>query len=184
MNLPVYVYGWPLLRKVADDIDQNYEGLKQFIEDMWETMYKSDGIGLAAPQVGKTIRLFVIDGTVLAEDDPQMEGFKQVFINARITEQFDDEWVYQEGCLSLPGIREEVSRPGKLKIQYYDDNWNFHDEEFEGLKARIIQHEYDHLQGILFIDKISPIRRRLLNSRLANITKGKAEVSYKIKIPK
>jgi peptide deformylase len=184
MILPVYVYGSPILRKVAVDIDQNYTGLKEFIADMWETMYKSDGVGLAAPQVGKSIRIFVIDGAAMSDDDPSMETFQQAFINARIIEQSGEDFIFQEGCLSLPGIREEIARPSTVKIKYYDENWQLHEEEYTGLKARIIQHEYDHLDGLMFIDKMPFIRRRMLNSRLTAITKGKVDVSYKIKFPK
>jgi peptide deformylase len=184
MNLPVYVYGSPILRKVAVDIDQNYLGLKEFIADMWETMYKSDGVGLAAPQVGKSIRVIVIDGSPMGDDDPSMENFKLTLINAHLIEQSGDDFVFQEGCLSLPGIREDVTRPSKIKIRYYDENWQLHEDEFEGYKARIVQHEYDHLDGLMFVDKIPFIRRRLLNSRLTAISKGKVDVAYKIKFPK
>jgi peptide deformylase len=184
MNLPVYVYGSPILRKVAVDIDQNYPDLKEFIADMWETMYKSDGVGLAAPQVGKSIRVIVIDGSPMGDDDPSMENFKLTLINAHLIEQSVDDFVFQEGCLSLPGIREDVTRPSKIKIRYYDENWQLHEDEFEGYKARIVQHEYDHLDGLMFVDKIPFIRRRLLNSRLTAISKGKVDVAYKIKFPK
>jgi peptide deformylase len=181
MILPIYVYGQPVLRKVAVDITKEYQGLNEFIANMWETMYKSDGVGLAAPQVGKAIRLFVIDGEPFSEDDPSLMDFKKVFINAHITERTEDEVVFTEGCLSLPNIREEVSRPSKVRIEYYDENWQFHDEYFDGVRARIVQHEYDHLDGILFVDRLSSIRRRLLNSKLTAISKGKADVAYKIK---
>jgi len=181
MTLPIYVYGQPILRKVAVDITKDYEGLNQFIADMWETMYKSDGIGLAAPQVGKSIRLFVIDGTPLEEDDASLKDFRKVFINARLTERTGDDIVWTEGCLSIPNIREEVQRPAKVRINYYDENWQYHDEYFEGVGARIIQHEYDHLDGIMFVDHISAIRRQLLKSKLTAISKGKADVAYKIK---
>jgi peptide deformylase len=184
MNLPVYVYGSPILRKVAVDIDRDYKGLKEFIADMWDTMYKSDGVGLAAPQVGKSIRVIVIDGSPMADDEPSMENFKLTLINAHVIEQSGDDFVYQEGCLSLPGIREDVTRPSKIKIRYYDENWQLHEDEFDGYKARIVQHEYDHLDGFMFVDKISFIRRRLLNSRLTAISKGKVDVAYKIKFPK
>ncbi|HEX2933923.1 MAG TPA: peptide deformylase [Bacteroidales bacterium] len=184
MILPIYVYGSPVLRKVAEDIDKDYPGLQQFIKDMFDTMYKSDGVGLAAPQVGKSIRLFVIDGSPFDEDDPSMKDFKKVFINAHITEKGEEQVAFSEGCLSLPNLREEVMRPSKVRVQYYDENWEFHDEYFEGLKARIVQHEYDHLDGILFVDKISTLKRKLLNGKLLAITKGKVDVNYKIRIPK
>ena len=181
MNLPIYVYGQPILRKVAVDIKKDYPGLTQFIADLWETMYKSDGIGLAAPQVGKSIRIFVIDGAPLAEDDPTLSGFKHTFINARITERNADEVPFTEGCLSLPNIREEVLRPSKVRVEYYDENWQFHDEYVEGIAARIVQDEYDHLDGKLFVDHISALRRTLLKSKLTAISKGKVDVAYKIK---
>lgn len=184
MILPVYVFGSPVLRKVAVDIDKNYEGLETFMADLWETMYKSDGLGLAAPQVGKSIRMFVIDGAPLAEDDATLKDFKKIFINAHITERTGDEWAFTEGCLSIPNIREEVYRPSKIRIEYYDENWQFHDDYFDGIAARIIQHEYDHLEGLMFIDKISPLRRRLLMGKLTAISKGKVDVNYKIKIPR
>jgi peptide deformylase len=184
MTLPIYVYGSPVLRKVAEDIDQEYPGLPQLISDMFETMYKSDGVGLAAPQVGKSIRLFVVDGTPFEEDEPTMKDFRKAFINAHIVERTGEEVVFSEGCLSLPNLREEVLRPSKVRIQYYDEQWIHHDEYFEGLKARVIQHEYDHLDGLLFVDRISGLKRKLLNGKLMSITKGKIDVSYKIKLPK
>jgi peptide deformylase len=184
MILPVFVYGSPILRKVAIDIDKNYEGLDSFIANMWETMYNADGVGLAAPQVGKSIRLFIIDALPLAEDDPTLKDFKKAFINARIMEREGEELPLSEGCLSIPNIREEVYRPSKVRIQYYDENWQFHDEYYEGIRARVIQHEYDHTDGILFVDHISPLKRKLLNGKLLGITKGKVDVSYKIKTPK
>lgn len=181
MILPIYVYGQPVLRKVAVDIDKNYEGLADFIANMWETMYKSDGVGLAAPQVGKSIRLFVIDAEPFSEDDPSLKDFKKAFINAHIIERSEEEEAFTEGCLSLPNIREEVFRPSKIRIQYYDENWQYHDEYFEGVRARIVQHEYDHLDGIMFVDHLSSIRRRLLTGKLNAISKGKVDVAYKIK---
>lgn len=184
MILPIYVYGSPVLRKVATDITKDYEGLDNFIRDLWETMYKSDGVGLAAPQVGKSIRIFVIDGSPMEEDDPKLKDFKKTFINARILEREGDEVPFTEGCLSIPNIREEVQRPAKVRIQYYDENWQFHDDVFEGIAARIIQHEYDHLDGIMFVDHLSTIKRRLLAGKLTAISKGKVEVTYKIKFPK
>jgi peptide deformylase len=184
MVLPIYVYGSPILRKVAEDIDKNYQGLHELISDMFDTMHKSEGVGLAAPQIGKSIRIFVIDASPFEEDEPGLKDFKKVFINAHITERFGDELAFNEGCLSIPSIREEIIRPSKVRIQYYDENWQPHDEVYEGIAARIIQHEYDHLDGILFVDKIPLLKRKLLNSKLMAITKGKVEVAYKIKVPK
>ncbi|MFC2152503.1 peptide deformylase [Bacteroidota bacterium] len=184
MIYPIVVYGSPVLRKVAKEIDEDYPLLDDFIRDMWETMYQSDGLGLAAPQVGKSIRLFVIDGSPLEEDEPQLKEFKKVFINAKITEKLGDDITINEGCLSIPLLREDVVRPSKIRMEYYDENFNFHDEWFEGMAARVIQHEYDHTEGILFTDKVAPIKKRLLKGKLLAITKGKFKVDYKVKLPK
>jgi len=184
MVYPIFVYGSPVLRKVANEIDKNYPKLNEFIENMFETMQKSDGIGLAAPQIGESIRLFVINGAPWAEDDESLRYFKKTFINAKIYERSGDDNIYNEGCLSLPGIREEITRKSKIKISYYDENFELHDEEFDGLKARVIQHEYDHIDGILLIDHLPPLKRKLLKRRLTDISKGIVDVSYKIKAPK
>lgn len=181
MILPIFLYGSPVLRKVSEDIPPDFPNLKSFIDDMWETMYKSDGVGLAAPQVGRNLRLFVIDGSSMADDDPSMTDFKIAFINARIVNKEGENWIFNEGCLSLPNIREDISRPEKITLEYYDENFNFHREEFDGLKARIIQHEYDHLEGVLLVDHISAIKRKLLSGKLNAISKGKVDVSYKVK---
>lgn len=182
MIKPVYVYGSPVLRKVAQYITSDYPNLKEFIADMFETMKNSDGIGLAAPQVGISIRLFVIDASPLAEDHPELETFKRVFINAQIIERTGELKLYNEGCLSIPNIREDVERPEAIVIKYVDENFQPHEERFEGVAARIIQHEYDHLDGILFTDKVSPIRRQILKSKLSAITKGRFSASYKVKL--
>ncbi|MFO7829497.1 MAG: peptide deformylase [Bacteroidales bacterium] len=182
MIYPIIIYGSPILRKVSKEIDKDYPNLDEFISDMWETMYHSDGLGLAAPQVGKSIRLFVIDGSPLEEDEPKLKDFKKVFINPVITEKEDDEVPYSEGCLSIPLLREEVIRPVKIRMEYYDEHFNFYDEWFDGMAARVIQHEYDHLEGILFTDKVAPIKKRLLKSKLQAITKGKFKVDYKYKL--
>jgi peptide deformylase len=184
MVYPIYVYGQPVLRKVAKDIDKDYPNFQEFVNDMFETMEKSDGLGLAAPQVGESIRLFVIDGKPLEEEDPTMKGFRKAFINAKIIEKSGEDKVYNEGCLSLPKIREDVTRKSVISLQYYDEQFNFHDEVFEGLQARIIQHEYDHIEGIMLIDLINPLRRKLLKRKLSDISKGKVETAYKIKIAK
>ena len=183
MTYPIVVYGHQVLRKVAGDIDKNYPDLQQLIDDLFETMHNSEGIGLAAPQIGKSIRIFVIDGAPLAEDEPQLAGFKKAFINPHIIEKKGVLKPMTEGCLSIPNIREEVDREGNIRIQYYDENWNFHDEEYDGYIARVIQHEYDHLDGILFTDKVSPLRRRLLKNKLLAISKGKFEAAYKTILP-
>lgn len=183
MIYPIVIYGHPILRKVAAEISKNYPGLDQFVSDMFETMYHSDGLGLAAPQVGKSIRLFVIDGKALAEDEPELADFKKVFINAHITERSADLVPMTEGCLSIPNLREEVERESRIRINYYDENWEYHDEVYEGYKARIIQHEYDHLDGILFPDKLSPLKKRLLKGKLTAISKGSFEVDYRTILP-
>jgi peptide deformylase len=183
MIYPIVVYGHPILRKVAAEITKDYPDLNQLIADLFETMYYSEGLGLAAPQIGKSIRIFVIDGKPAAEDDPSLADFKRAFINPHITERSGEILPMTEGCLSIPNLREEVMREAHVKINYYDENWQFHDEVFEGYKARIIQHEYDHLDGILFTDKINPLRRRLLKGKLTAISKGNFEADYKTILP-
>lgn len=186
MVLPVYVYGMSVLRRVAPEIPEDYEGLDQLIADMFETMRFSDGIGLAAPQVGKSLRLFVVDTSPISEEkeEPELKDFKKVFINPYILDEWDDPWSFEEGCLSLPKIREEVSRPSRVRIEYYDENWNLIEEEYDGIRARVIQHEYDHLDGKLFVDRIKPIKRKLLTARLNAISRGKADCDYKIIFPR
>jgi len=183
MVYPVAVYGHPVLRKVAKDITPDHEGLSEIIENMWETMYKSDGIGLAAPQVNKSIRLFVIDGTPLAEDFPELEDFKKVFINACIIERTGDDDIHDEGCLSLPTIREEVKRPDQITIEYLNEDFEPVTETYSGFAARVVQHEYDHIEGILFIDHLSALKKRLLKSKLTKISRGEVAVDYKILTP-
>jgi peptide deformylase len=184
MIRPVHIYGSPILRKVAEDIDSKYPDLKQLIEDMFETMHHSDGIGLAAPQIGLSIRVIVIDASPMEEDDPTLKDFKKVFINARILERFGEKKLYKEGCLSIPNLREEVEREEKVRIKYLDENLEPHDEIFDGIPARIIQHEYDHLEGTLFTDRVSALRRKLLSAKLLGISKGKFDVDYKFKLAK
>jgi peptide deformylase len=179
MVYPIVIYGHPILRKVAEDISKDYPDLDQLIADMFETMYVSEGMGLAAPQIGKSIRIFVIDSKPLEEDEPDLADFKKVFINPHIIEKYGDFKLMTEGCLSIPHIREEVNRESHVRIKYYDENWESHDEVFEGYKARIIQHEYDHLDGILFTDKVNPLRKRLIKGKLTAISKGKFEADYK-----
>ncbi len=182
MIKPVYVYGSPVLRKVAKEIESDYPNLSGLIDDMFETMYNSDGIGLAAPQVGIPIRLFVIDASPLGEDHPEANDFKRAFINPTIVERSPEVTLYNEGCLSIPNIREDVERPESIVIRYVDKDFNQYEERYEGILARIIQHEYDHLEGILFTDKVSSLRRQLLKSKLSAISKGKFNASYKVKI--
>ena len=183
MTYPIVIYGHPLLRKVAADIDREYPGLDQLIPDLFETMYRSEGLGLAAPQIGKSIRIFVIDGKPAAEDEPSLADFKKAFINPHIIQKTGDLVPMTEGCLSIPGLREEVNRESHIRINYYDENWNWHDEEYDGYTARIIQHEYDHLDGIMFTDKVNPLRKRLLKSKLTAISKGKFEAEYRTILP-
>jgi peptide deformylase len=183
MVYPIVIYGHPILRKVAEDIDKDYPGLDQLIADLFETLYRAEGLGLAAPQIGKSLRIFVIDGKPAGEDDPDLAGFKKVFINAHIAEKSGDLKLMTEGCLSIPNLREDINREANVRLTYYDENWKFHDDEFDGYKARIIQHEYDHLDGIMFTDKVSPLRKRLLKSKLSAISKGKFEAEYKTILP-
>lgn len=185
MILSIVAYGDPVLRKVGVDIDRNYPDLQKLIADMYETMEKAKGVGLAAPQIGKSIRLFVVDGSPFAEDDehPELKDFRKIFINAHIISEEGDEWPYSEGCLSIPKIREDVKRKPTVKLKYQDENFNQHEETFVGIPARIIQHEYDHIEGKLFIDRINTLRRTLLKSRLSDITKGNVDVEYKMKFP-
>jgi peptide deformylase len=183
MIYPIVVYGHPVLRKVAEDIDSDYPGLDQLIADLFETMYHSEGLGLAAPQIGKSVRIFVIDGKPAAEDEPSLAEFKKAFINPHITEKSGDLVLMTEGCLSIPNLREEVNRESRIRMTYYDENWKWHDEVYEGYSARIIQHEYDHLDGIMFTDKVSPLRKRLLKSKLTAISKGRFEAEYRTILP-
>ena len=179
MTYPILVYGHPVLKKIAADIEIDHPGLQKIIDDLFDTMYHSEGLGLAAPQIGKSIRIFVIDGAPVAEDEPELAGFKKAFVNAYIFEKSGEKVPMNEGCLSIPNLREEVKRESHIRIQYYDENWEHHDDVFDGYKARIIQHEYDHIDGILFVDRINPLRKRLLKGKLTDISKGKFEVDYK-----
>ena len=178
----------PVLRKVAKEIDEDYEGLEQLIENMYETMYQSDGIGLAAPQIGKSIRIIVIDGSRIETDeegDPEeLRDFKKVLINGQIIEETGEPWEFNEGCLSIPAVREDVMRKSEVFLRYQDENFNQYEERFDGVKARVIQHEMDHLNGILFTDRVSPLRKRLLKNKLKAISKGQTEATYKIRFPK
>ena len=192
MILPIVAYGDPVLRSVAKDIGSDYPGLSKLIDDMWETMYASNGVGLAAPQVNKNIRLFIIDSEQIfanQEDEdrgvyPDDPGTKQLFINARITSLGGREWPYNEGCLSIPKIREDVLRPNEVTIDYLDENFQPHTKTFFGITGRIIQHEYDHIEGKLFIDYLKPLKRKLLKGKLDDISKGKIKVDYKMVFPK
>lgn len=183
MILPIVAFGSSVLKQKASPIDASYPGLDEFIKNMYETMYNANGVGLAAPQVGASIRLFIIDASPFAEDEPELEGVKKVFINAEILGETGDKWKFNEGCLSIPGVREDVERHPVIKIRYQDEQFNTHEEEISGLLARIIQHEYDHIEGILFTDRISQLRKTLLKSKLQNISRGNVKVDYRMKFP-
>lgn len=184
MILPIYIYGQPVLRKVATDITPDYPDLKDLINNMWETLADSEGIGLAAPQVGKSIRLVLIDLDPLSEDFPEYKDFKRVYINAHIIEVDEEskKSVSQEGCLSIPGIHENVSRPTRIHVEYEDENFVHHDEWVEGYLARVMQHEFDHLEGKMFVDRISAFRQQLIKSKLKAITQGRFHCAYKTKM--
>jgi peptide deformylase len=192
MILPVVAFGTPVLRETGMDIDPGYPNLDRLIADMWETMYHTNGVGLAAPQVNRNIRLFVIDSEqVFRNQDadekalyPDEPGFKQVFINARVTGLNDEEWVYNEGCLSIPKIREDITRPVSVTIRYQDEQFNTHEQTFNGVTGRIILHEYDHIEGKLFIDYLSALKRRLIKGKLDDISKGRVKVDYRMSFPK
>jgi peptide deformylase len=189
MILPILSYGIPVLRKEADDFDEN-TSLAKLIDDMFETMYAASGVGLAGPQIGISKRIFIVDGSPFSEPEESegidddllaLKDFKKVFINPIIEKESGELWSFSEGCLSIPGIREEVERKSAIKISYYDENWNLKEESYNGIAARIIQHEYDHIEGILFTDHLNPLKRRLLKRKLEDISKGKVEVNYKMK---
>ena len=194
MILPIVAYGDPVLKKEAEEIAKDYPKLDELIENMFETMYEASGVGLAAPQIGKGIRLFIVDASPFADDeddeetepDPKAEGllgFKKVFINPIIEEENGEEWGFNEGCLSIPKVREEVFRQEQIVISYYDENWELKEETFDGYAARIIQHEYDHIDGVLFTDYLTPLKKRMLKKKLQNISKGEIEVDYRMRFP-
>ena len=190
MILPIVAYGDPVLRKVADDIDKDFPKFEELLANMWDTMYNANGVGLAAPQIGLPIRLFLVDTTPFGDDEDLTEdeqntlkSFKKVFVNARIEEETGTEWAFNEGCLSIPDVREDVLRKDTITVSYMDENFKSYRETFNGLLARVIQHEYDHIEGILFTDKLSTLKKRLIKSRLANISKGKIKVEYSMRFP-
>jgi peptide deformylase len=190
MIYPIVAYGDPVLRKKAEDITLEYPKLKELLVDMYETMYAASGIGLAAPQIGLPIRLFIVDATPFDDDEDLSEDereylskFKRVFINARIVEETGNEWAFNEGCLSIPEIREDVFRQETITIEYCDEDFVKHTETISGIAARIIQHEYDHIEGILFTDKLSPLKKRLIKSKLASISKGNVKIDYRMRFP-
>lgn len=189
MILPIVAYGDPVLKKEGQEIDKDYPELDKLIANMFETMYAAHGVGLAAPQIGKSIRLFVVDASPFAEDADEddrakgLEGFKKVFINPIIEEESGEEWAFQEGCLSIPKIREDVYRKENIVITYFDENWEFHEETYSGYAARVIQHEYDHVDGVLFTDHLSPLKKRMITKKLNNISKGEVDIDYRMKFP-
>lgn len=190
MILPILAYGDPTLRKMGKEISKEYPKLDILLENMFETMYAAKGIGLAAPQIGLPIRLFIVDATPFEDDEEYSEEereffstFKQVFINAKIIEETGDEWAFNEGCLSIPDIREDVFRNEDIIIEYYDEEFNKYTKKFNGIVARIIQHEFDHIEGVLFTDKLSPLKKRIIKGKLANISKGKIEIDYRMRFP-
>ncbi|MDN5214555.1 peptide deformylase [Fulvivirgaceae bacterium BMA12] len=181
MIYPIVAYGDPVLRKRAVDIEKGSIEITQLVNDMFETMYNAHGVGLAGPQIGKSLRIFVVDGTPMEEEN--MQDFKKTFINPVMIEENGNEWPFEEGCLSIPDIRQEINRKPQVKIRYLDENWEEHEEVFDGVKARIIQHEYDHIEGVLFTDHLSPFKKRLLKSKLTNISKGNVNVEYRMAFP-
>jgi len=190
MIIPIVAYGDPVLKKKAKEIDQEYPKLSELLDNMFDTMYNAHGVGLAAPQIGLPIRLFLVDAEPFADDDELSEeesealkGFKKVFINATIVEETGEEWAFTEGCLSIPEVREDVFRKETIKINYFDENFKEHTETFSGLAARVIQHEYDHIEGILFTDKLSSLKKRLIKGKLTNISKGKINADYRMRFP-
>lgn len=181
MIFPIVLYGDPVLKKKAKEVAHGDESVKEFVDNLFETMYAAQGVGLASPQVGISLRVFIVDSTPM--EDNEEEALKQAFINPEMILEEGDEWPFEEGCLSIPGVREDVMRKSKIRIKYFDENWEQHEEDFDGIRARIIQHEYDHIEGILFTDYISSFKKRLLKGKLTNISKGKTDAEYRIKIP-
>jgi peptide deformylase len=183
MIYPITAYGDPVLKEPAEDIPQDYAGLNELIEDMFTTMYHAHGVGLAAPQISKGIRLFVIDSEPMMDEGDEGKGIKKAFINPEIIEEDGEEWGFEEGCLSIPGVREVVYRPERIVIHYYDQDWNEHTDTYDGMTARVIQHEYDHIEGILFTDHLSGLKKRLIKNKLAKISKGEVDADYRMKFP-
>jgi peptide deformylase len=181
MIYPILAYGDPVLRKIGAEVEKDYPLLKQLIENMFETMYESHGVGLAAPQIGKAINLFIIDSSRF--EDEKYPNIKKVFINAEILDESGEKWDFEEGCLSIPHIRENVKRHDTLRIRYHDENFEMHEETYDGIVARVIQHEYDHVKGIMFVDRLSELKKRLLKNKLINISKGGIRVDYKMRFP-
>ena len=181
MILPIYGYGHPVLKKIGEEITPDYPELETLLNNMWDTMYQAEGVGLAAPQIGRAIRLFLVDTKQTKEEGKEEEGIKKVFINAQILEETGKSWAYEEGCLSIPNIRGDVDRQAKITIRYQDENFETHEETYEGINARVIQHEYDHIEGVLFTELLKPVKRQLVRRKLEKIRKGAISVSYKMK---
>lgn len=181
MILPIFGYGHPVLKKKGEEISADYPNLEELIQNMWETMYQAEGVGLAAPQVGLAIRLFLVDTKQTKEEGKEEEGIKKVFINAQIVDETGEEWAYEEGCLSIPHIRGDVDRQDTIRIRYQDENFESYEETYDGINARVIQHEYDHIEGVLFTEKLKPVKRQLVRRKLEKIRKGTISVSYKMK---
>ena len=184
MSLPIVAYGSPILRKKCIQISSDYPELDILLENMWNTMYQSSGIGLAAPQINKSVRIFVIDTTPLMEVDEEYLSIRKAFINATILMENGEEWIFNEGCLSIPDVREDITRKPNITIKYQDENFDWYTDSFDGLSARVIQHEYDHIEGILFTDKISSLRKRMIRTKLENISKGNIDVTYRMDFPR
>ena len=184
MFLPIVAYGDPILKEVGEEIGPDYPKLEELIENMYETMYASRGVGLAAPQIGLSIRLFIVDCSSFEEEEPHLAGFKKTFINAEILEEEGEEWLFSEGCLSIPEVREDIARKPKITICYFDENFVEHTETYEGFAARVIQHEYDHTEGVLFTEYLSPLRRRMIKRRLSDIMNGKIKPGYRMRFYK
>ena len=184
MILPIYAYGQPVLKKVAKDITPDYEGLEQLISDMWETMANANGVGLAAPQIGRPIRLFLVDSAPMFDEGEEDQGIKQTFINAEILEETGDDCSYSEGCLSIPDISGDVERPETITLRWVDENFEPHEQTFTGMNARVIQHEYDHIEGILFTEHLKPLKKRLVKRKLEKIRKGEIQAKYRMKFIK
>ncbi len=182
MIFPIVLYGDPILKKQAEDVEHGDSSIKEFVENLYETMYAAQGVGLASPQVGESLRVFVIDTHPMHEEEEM--GIKKAFINPTMLEEMGEEWAFEEGCLSIPGIRADVNRKPKIRIKYYDEDWNEYEESFEDIEARVIQHEYDHIEGKLFTDHLTPFKKRLLKGKLANISKGKTDAEYRVRAPR
>lgn len=182
MILPIVAYGDPVLQQEGKELTPDHPGLSELIDNMFETMYAAHGVGLAAPQVGKSLKLFVVDASPFAEDEPSLEGFKKVFINPVILKEEGDHWSFNEGCLSFPDLRIDIDRQEQVTIRYQDRDFNTHEETYTGLAARVLQHEYDHVYGVVFTDRVTPIRRRMLKGKMNNIAKGKVQADYKMRI--